>query len=439
MTDSYISQWESMTKEELTQTPAYLRLTDKAKSRAGTTARQIVKYLQTKVYPRRIAMFTSLSAFVWMQIRRSVHFTEFGPIDRLHDTFAKISQTKPDTCRNLTPGESALPMFILWANRSDFHVANFIPLYINTNTDDWRAHLHHIFPDALMYSRLNYIYHGSYLPIVVLIDIVYQKGQPEYGQHMDGHAVSYIFVPNNSTVYWNRIFVDSSGSGVEGSFGQTVDYIETFMDSTWLKFILRNRTYQTDIITDLDFPERLENDLDTTYCVRDYQGNMPTCSYWCFGFIVTFLYNYEKHSQLLVDNIMITYWCQKFGNELEYNGQRRSFFHKLNYMYIMFCIYAYNYVLHPAWKIYKADIQSRRSSRIAKAPTYNVDVMVAYFKDSVSRWKLQENEKIYTALVKSVRMWNLFDSLTVQKLYALQASRPSRKQTIKVKKEKIIH
>ena len=426
MTD-YVQQWKSLSYAELKELPVYKRLTEKAKNEAGKTKEEMIQFLETKIFPLQSS---SLSDFVFHEwLVYMTYFSKDLEMSKLYAFVGDIASSSPDAC--VTKGVTGMIQFsnlmVIWQNAAEIGVADFIPVICATNETDWQKRFAHRFQQALLYSRLHYIYNGKYLPIVVDMALQPQKHQASYQQV--GHASSFLFIPNNDTLYWNRILIDSSGASKIGDLRDVLIMVTTIMDTKWEEFVKQKETYQTDIIRDLDFKDVYEKDVAIADCVRDIQGDVPTCAYWNFGFLVNFLYNYNLHPKLMSDKHSMEFWCTKFQEVVQTEDSRTAYFMKLNQLVIT----VQKYIKAFIWM------------RFYMTPVFQLNVQdyVNYFRYPVTNSDLTamaESKKYYTEIYDTITKWNLFNVITTQDMYKMHEIRsPTRPKQIhseiKVKEE----
>ena len=321
---------------------------------------------------------------------------------------------------------------VIWQNAAEIGVADFIPVICATDERDWQTRFAHRFEQALLYSRLHYIYHGTYLPIAINLSLRFLNNQ-------GGHATAYLFVPNNDTLYWNRIFIDSSGASKSAELSVALTKVNTIMDTKWEEFVKQKEKYQTDIINDLDFKDVYENDVAIADCIRRIQGHHPTCGFWSFGFLVNFLYNYNLHPKLMADKHSIESWCTKFQSIVQGEDFRQAYFMKLNQLVIT------------VQKYMRAFVWNRLRAKFGEfdifwgAHQLNAHDYIKYFRYPVTNsdvGAMEESKKYFLEIYNTVKKWNLFYVTTTQDMYKMHEMRPSTRskqmhQEIKVKEEPI--
>jgi hypothetical protein len=143
---------------------------------------------------------------------------------------------------------------------------------------------------SFVLSRINYILHGTYLPI--LIDVGFFN-----------HATSAVFLPyvRGDRVTWVRIFIDSSGltqTELSISYKAYEDSEAIAFDKfkEWMKCQTHNTA-----------------DLYKVGCVRDIQKHYGTCAHWSTLLMMFFLI----HHDVADDRDLVVKWCSDLAEKTD--------------------------------------------------------------------------------------------------------------------------
>ena len=413
MTD-YFEQWQSLSLDDLKKSPVYNRLNRKSRTTAGSTHAEIVEFLKQKVFPLE---HKSLADFVYHEwsLYLVSKFHDF-PITKLYEYNEAIASAKELDCYKkggLTGDIQTSNLMVVWKNAAEIGLADFIPLICLTDESDWQNRFSKRLRQAFMYSRLQYIYQEKYLPIAITVSLF-----PE--NSIEGHACAFLYVPNNDTLYWNRIFVDSSGASRNPELLPVLNTVTAVMDDRWREFITEKDKYQTDVVKDLDFKDVYEEEVAIADCIRNIQGHHPTCAYWSFGFLVNFLYNYNNHPKIMSDKRSMEHWCTKFETIVTSEHSRTSYFVKLNLIVIIIQRYMREFV----WDMLRAKPREH----------LNVVDFINEFRYPLSDFDdqaLVESKQFFDDLHATIRKWNLFHVLLTQQMYEMYDARPPSRNNIR--------
>ena len=336
--------------EQLQKTPVYKCLTEKAKNEAGHTKKSIMRFLEDKVYPLQCA---TIEEFITTQLHHDTRIR--SQFNYFYKENEKLTVLKSNQC--LLTGVPIELQFaswiVMWKNTKEFKIADFIPIHCDTSIKDWKTEVAWRFGEALLFSRLHYVYHGVYLPIAINVSLYCQPPDDPTCAGKIGHNVSFLFLPNSGKFYWNRIFIDSSGASRRKDYFMVVyTTLSKILDTKWNEFVVNKERYQSDTLSDLNFSKVYQNDADLTDCARRFQGKRPTCTFWTFGLIFCFLRNYELQPQLMSDKQSIEMWCDKFQDTVRGAGMRKIYFKKVNRVFVDLQRWLHAFVFSPLQNVY---------------------------------------------------------------------------------------
>lgn len=167
---------------------------------------------------------------------------------------------------------------------------------------------------SFVLSRIHYILHGTYLPI--LVDVGFFN-----------HATSAVFLPyiRGDRVTWVRIFIDSSG------LTQTkldISY-KAYEDSETMAFnkFKEWMKYQTHNMADLY----------KVGCVRNIQKHYGTCAHWSTLLMMFFLI----HHDVANDGDLVVKWCSDLAEQTDKSVIMDRFLDVFLDIRFLFTSYAY--------------------------------------------------------------------------------------------------
>jgi hypothetical protein len=158
---------------------------------------------------------------------------------------------------------------------------------------------------AFFYSRLHYLLHSSYLPIVVC-------GGLEKCQHIVAFLIiPHVIVKSNT---WTVVEIDTSGI-TQRETNNCLNEMNLLRES--LRRVFQNYMLTQDIFVD-------KQRLRFVACSEKIQGPFPTCSHWAFGMIMHFLSNYAYYQEHLTKTFrlkrhvdptesFISQWCKQLS------------------------------------------------------------------------------------------------------------------------------
>jgi len=409
--------WEESSVAELQETQIYKSLNKKGQIKAGHTVRDIVTFFKD-LFPFN---YETLHDFGLAQLKQELASIDFNVL------YKDFASGKRNLCKRegIMQFISIMCNFLFFKRATYYKISPFIPIYATTGFVDkvWELRLHHNFYTGLLFSRYQYLTRGEYLPIVVQVTMLHQDSNKK----VSGHAITVLYIPNNDSLFWNRIILDTSRMSQDRYFQQDYQKLLLALDTQWQNFIVEKNKYQVDTVKDLNFKDVFAFDLGDTPCLEEIQGKHGTCAYWSFGFIIHFLYQYKHHPKIMSNANLMTYWCQSFAAIVQDDRIRNTYVEGLIEFLSLVMDLIDKYVLHYVdWKKGGTLPQSKEDI------IYNLDQLSHIGLDAKDTHRILE-------LIQS---WNLFQDVKLDDLYSkYNAQEPSYMDivyggSVKVKQEK---
>ena len=194
----------------------------------------------------------------------------------------------------LQHGTSRLTQFAILLTMKKYHMEFEIDDFLCTwvSTDKPKIKIPNSITQQMIASRINYILHGSYLPIVTIIN-------------SNVHTTAYLMMPSVSDeiLTWNIIHVNSNGAKSDnhliGFFDDSLAYYQSWAEQNQIQTKTLKRSL---------------------FCWENIQKDYGTCSIWALILSVQFLADFKQfHSRAGGDDHdSIDIFCKELSKRLSF-------------------------------------------------------------------------------------------------------------------------
>jgi hypothetical protein len=315
-----IDLWYDMTLEELQNSLIYKSLTEVGKKKAGDTKDSILDFFTRILFP---FIHNNIHSFVMDQISH----LDLDDFKDLKEENILLSKGTQDAClvlmskRGVSSSMDLLKYLMVFENYKALNLCKFIPIQVIANNYadekdyvkeedeyEWEIQMVDDLFEAFMFSRLQYLKSGAYMPIVV------NMAMRNLLVSRPGHSAAYVFLPNTKDLSWHRIFIDSSNlTSISNVYKKIFAEAEKSIQLAWTKYVERLSMIQID-------QEEFES--APTLCSYDFQGKFSTCTHWSLVMMIHFLYNFQNQRSYLMSSDIMTKWCKNLEDFTRINRDK---------------------------------------------------------------------------------------------------------------------
>jgi hypothetical protein len=294
---------DTVTRDDLINSPIYQSLTQVGKAKAGDTKESILQFFDNTLFP---FIHESITDFVLNQIP----YWDEEDIKELTEEVQNALTYSGTMClKNIDTGVSFdidfLKYIVIFLFAQDLGIRPFIPVHVevpSANSNAWCGSLVQSLFEAFMFSRLEYLMTQNYQPIV--INVAFDDVNDD-----SGHTIAFLFLPDKQCS-WLKVVVDSSNTiQVDMVYVKMFYQLENCINLAWQKYIERLTVIQTDI-------EKLNP--KHVLCTHNFQQQFDTCTQWSLALTVYFLAHYSN----LQDTLTMMKWCENLEQFVKNNQDK---------------------------------------------------------------------------------------------------------------------